>query len=304
MLWDGLLTVPPLCCRTVSRQSHRPRPRVSTPLQLLRLGRLLCARLIRTRDENNPHGPVELKEIEECFRSFAPIWHVHVGDEPGGVSPHIIRTTPEHPFYVQGKGWTETKELQVGDVLVGADGQTIPVQDILDTGTCEPVYNFRVADHHTYFVGSAAWGFSVWAHNACVTPVARPGMAPTTVNGYRVYGTAQVTGPGTNHAAAITNRVSEITVQLQRQGINPDDVSILMNRSWRTALNGLGPVSSGANSRLRPDILVVVRTGPGRYSVRPFECRSPTDTVGDLMDRMSDGFSSTGGNPNFSLVLS
>src|SRR5581483_10948776 len=149
MLWDGLLTVPPLCCRTVSRQSHRPRPRVSTPLQLLRLGRLLCARLIRTRDENDPHGPVELKEIEECFRSFAPIWH----------------------------------------------------------------------------------------------------------------GTAQVTGPGTNHAAAITNRVSEITVQLQRQGINPDDVSILMNRSWRTALNGLGPVSSGANSRLRPDILVVVRTG-------------------------------------------
>ena len=30
----------------------------------------------------------------------------------------------------------------------------------------ETVYNFRVANCHTYFVGCAEWGFSVWAHNA------------------------------------------------------------------------------------------------------------------------------------------
>ena len=28
------------------------------------------------------------------------------------------------------------------------------------------VYNLRVADYHTYFVGSREWGFSVWAHHA------------------------------------------------------------------------------------------------------------------------------------------
>ena len=27
------------------------------------------------------------------------------------------------------------------------------------------VYNLRVADWHTYFVGCGEWGFSVWAHN-------------------------------------------------------------------------------------------------------------------------------------------
>jgi hypothetical protein len=27
------------------------------------------------------------------------------------------------------------------------------------------VYNMRVADYHTYFVGGAEWGFDVWAHN-------------------------------------------------------------------------------------------------------------------------------------------
>ena len=29
------------------------------------------------------------------------------------------------------------------------------------------VYNFRVAEWHTYFVGAIEWGFSVWAHNLC-----------------------------------------------------------------------------------------------------------------------------------------
>jgi hypothetical protein len=28
------------------------------------------------------------------------------------------------------------------------------------------VYNMRVAEYHTYFVGCEAWGFSVWAHNS------------------------------------------------------------------------------------------------------------------------------------------
>jgi hypothetical protein len=48
---------------------------------------------------------------------------------------------------VQGKGWT-------------------PVTDLLDTGAWDTVYNFRIADYHTYFVGDDHWGFSVWAHNA------------------------------------------------------------------------------------------------------------------------------------------
>jgi hypothetical protein len=40
------------------------------------------------RPENAPHAPVELRQIEEVFVNYAPIWHVHVGG-------HIIRTTDE-----------------------------------------------------------------------------------------------------------------------------------------------------------------------------------------------------------------
>ena len=41
------------------------------------------------------------------------------------------------------------------------------VEEVLDSGEYEKLYNLRVADWHTYFVGSEEWGFSVWAHNAC-----------------------------------------------------------------------------------------------------------------------------------------
>ncbi|MEM4725185.1 MAG: hypothetical protein QXP01_09255 [Candidatus Hadarchaeum sp.] len=41
------------------------------------------------------------------------------------------------------------------------------MEAVRDTGREEVVYNCRVAEYHTYFVGDAAWGFSVWAHNTC-----------------------------------------------------------------------------------------------------------------------------------------
>ena len=50
---------------------------------------------------------------------------------------------------------------------VAALARASAVEDLLDTGEYETVYNLRVADHHTYFVGMREWGFSAWAHNVC-----------------------------------------------------------------------------------------------------------------------------------------
>jgi hypothetical protein len=112
------------------------------------------------RPEDEPNGPLTLKEIEECFETQAEIWHLHVRDQ-------VIRTTAEHPFWVKGQGWMPTRELQPGDVLVGRDGEETSVADLCATGVWETVYKFRVADYHTYYVGDADWRFSVWAHNLC-----------------------------------------------------------------------------------------------------------------------------------------
>jgi hypothetical protein len=79
----------------------------------------------------------------------------------------VIGTTEEHPFFVKDKGWTPAGELKEGDLLRTVDGW-VPVTGLEHTGRYETVYNLKVADYHTYFVGSKEWGFAVWAHNSCL----------------------------------------------------------------------------------------------------------------------------------------
>ena len=77
----------------------------------------------------------------------------------------VIGTTHEHPFYSQERGWTPAGELRPGEMIRTEDGW-VPVKSVEDTGRYETVYNLRVEDYHTYFVGAPEWGFAVWAHNA------------------------------------------------------------------------------------------------------------------------------------------
>ncbi len=113
-----------------------------------------------SRSEWDPDGPVEEKVVEEVFVRTARVWHLHVGNR-------VIKTTAEHPFWVRLKGWVSASMIQPGDELSSHDGQWVAVEEVYDTGEHETVYNLRVTDFHTYFVGGAEWGFSAWAHNAC-----------------------------------------------------------------------------------------------------------------------------------------
>lgn len=88
-----------------------------------------------------------------------------------------IGTTLEHPFFALGKGWTPAGELTIGDRIPGLNArESVSVRGVSETGRHEKVYNLRVADFHTYFVGGADWGFALWAHNACKTG---PKTSPT-----------------------------------------------------------------------------------------------------------------------------
>ncbi|WP_088255973.1 glycohydrolase toxin TNT-related protein [Fimbriiglobus ruber] len=118
--------------------------------------------VVLSRDEHNPDGPVEPKVIEEVFTRYGLIWELRVGGQ-------VIRTTAEHPFYAWDKGWTAANLLAVGDRVLGEDGRWVTIEGSRDTGETEPVYNVRIADYHTYFVGDTSWGFSVWAHNVNCT---------------------------------------------------------------------------------------------------------------------------------------
>lgn len=116
---------------------------------------------VLARSESDPQGALEYKRVEEIFRTVAAIWHLHVAGQ-------VVRTTSEHPFWVVGKGWTPAHELAPGDLLLSRENRRMVVEECMDAGYDETVYNCRVADFATYFVGDReSWGFDVWAHNTC-----------------------------------------------------------------------------------------------------------------------------------------
>lgn len=73
------------------------------------------------------------------------------------------QTTEEHPFWVVDTGWLPASLLQTGMTLVNRDNKailTVISQTKLDK--TDTVYNFEVAEFHTYHIGE----FGTWVHNA------------------------------------------------------------------------------------------------------------------------------------------
>ena len=95
--------------------------------------------------------------LETYIRKIERLVHLIISGEE-------IITTADHPFYVQGRGFIEAGNLLVGDMLISVNGEDLSV-DSCYTEECEDsltVYNFKVKDYHTYFVGEN----KVWVHNA------------------------------------------------------------------------------------------------------------------------------------------
>lgn len=66
----------------------------------------------------------------------------------------MLTATAQHPLRVTGRGWAHAVDLEVGDVVVGADGRTGRVSLVVDHGDQpdQVVYNLSVDDLNTYVV--------------------------------------------------------------------------------------------------------------------------------------------------------
>ena len=103
-------------------------------------------------------GDVALKEVVETYvNETDELVHVFVNGEE-------IVATPAHPFYSPVKGWTEAVHLRAGDILVLVNGEYVVVEKVQHEILESPVkvYNFQVADYHTYYVANG-----VLVHNTC-----------------------------------------------------------------------------------------------------------------------------------------
>lgn len=108
--------------------------------------------------------------VEETFVNESDeLIHIEVGNER-------ISTTPNHPFYVPQKGFVKAIDLRAGDVLWTVNGEYVIVEQIQHEILESPVkvFNFRVSENHTYFVGNSRIG----VHNAeCSEQIINPNEA-------------------------------------------------------------------------------------------------------------------------------
>ena len=154
---------------------------------------------------------METRRVTELFKTYAQVLCLRVG----GWS---IRTTKGHPFYVRSKGWTKAELLSPGDLLRSHDGRFNPVEEIYLTGENATVYNLRIGEFHTYFVGDPSWGFSVWAHNVgpCGPGFDNPGENLPVGNQTTFYEWEQRVAQATAREAMLTQRIEAAKTQIDQ----------------------------------------------------------------------------------------
>ena len=118
---------------------------VNTRRGFIRFDKLTVEDQVLSAPEDDPHTVPEFRQVEEIFQTVARIWHLHTQGQ-------VIRTTPQHQFYVWGKGWVPAWALAIGDLLRSDTDEFVAVEDICDGGYEESVYNCRIAEYRTYYV--------------------------------------------------------------------------------------------------------------------------------------------------------
>ena len=73
------------------------------------------------------------------------------------------------------KGWVPAAKLEIDDRLRTPEGENLIVTDLFANGDIEPVFNLRVADTHTYFVGNGNGEFAL-VHNVSAGGPPQPSM--------------------------------------------------------------------------------------------------------------------------------
>ena len=145
---------------------------VLTANGLLAIEAIKAGDLVYAADENTLE--VSLKPVLETYiRETSHLVHLTVNGE-------TIVSTFDHPYYVKDKGFVSAEALWIGAELVDSKGNVQKVEQLYreDLGDeSVKVYNFKVDDYHTYFVGDSC----ILVHNADYLPTEKqPGFVSRT----------------------------------------------------------------------------------------------------------------------------
>ena len=122
------------------------------PIEELNVGDLVLSRNEGTGEESyKAIETVVVKDADEI--AFVTLTN--------GTSLETVGATPNHPFWVPGKGWVEARRLGTMDTLSLTNEGQSKIAKVNIRSLHTKVYNFVVADNHTYFVGN----FGTLVHN-------------------------------------------------------------------------------------------------------------------------------------------
>jgi RHS repeat-associated protein len=134
---------------------------VSTDLGDRPIEEIVPGDLVWSWDEGT--GRIALREVLVTMsHDDVELVHLEIGDGQ-------IDATPEHPFWVETIGWKRAAHLQNGDILKTMSGYTRVLSVTRLSSKCR-VYNFEVADFHTYFVARN----QCLVHNSGGSKISRP----------------------------------------------------------------------------------------------------------------------------------
>ena len=124
---------------------------------------------VLSRPQNDPTAPLQMERVTAVYvHQVSQEQLLTVRDAAG--QTETITCTAEHPFWVPGEGWVPAGGLAAGAELTSPDGSAVVVVSNVVQVLAKPVnvYNFQVANDHTYFVDDGAE--PVWVHNTCSEP--------------------------------------------------------------------------------------------------------------------------------------
>lgn len=118
------------------------------PIESVRVGTRVLARSDSTyKDTYQPVTQLMQRQAERTL-------HISTGYDS-------FQTTDEHPFWLQGQGWTTASRLENGNVISAVRGDIV-IRSIRPVARAATVYNLTVANDHTYFVANNG----LWVHNS------------------------------------------------------------------------------------------------------------------------------------------
>ena len=133
---------------------------VHTPDGLVPIETIKVRDWVLAKSENSDEGGLNRRQVTQTFVHHGKRT-LSVDFEQAGRPLDTLTATGEHPFWVVGRGWVHTEDLEVGEEVRLIDGSQARVTQIVENEESATVYNFTVDLDHTYFVGNAG----LWVHN-------------------------------------------------------------------------------------------------------------------------------------------